>query len=105
MDQIGRAVLDVLDRGVAVFDSGGRLVYANPAALRLLDAPEAMSPTAARQSLLRSGGRPVPLRAGDTAIGEAVLVDGGATLADQERHVILETLLATGGRLAEAARR
>jgi transcriptional regulator of acetoin/glycerol metabolism len=105
MDLLGRAVLDALDRGVAVFDPGGRLVYANPAARRLLDNAESIGASDAKQALQVSGGRAVPLRAGETTIGEAVLIDAGGTLADQERHVILETLLATGGRLAEAARR
>ena len=106
MDALGRAVLESLDQGIAVFDAGGRLVYANPAARRVLysngNGPDA------RRALLNSQGHAVALRDGPTPIGEAVFVTGNGqagTLAEREREAILEALAATGGKLAEAARK
>ncbi len=106
MDAVGRAILESLDQGVAVFDAGGRLLFANPGARRALadvseDAPDP------RRALLAQRGRAVPLRDGETALGEAVFLagDGAATLAQQERRAILGALAETGGRLAAAARR
>jgi transcriptional regulator of acetoin/glycerol metabolism len=110
MDALVRAVLESLEQGIAVFDVGGGLVYANTAARRLL-AGSRGNPLEARRALLARQGRSVPLRDGDTTLGEAVLVggdggDGGTvTLAEQERQAILDALTLTGGRLAEAARR
>lgn len=107
MDILGRAVLESLEQGIAVFDAGGGLVYANTAARRYL-AGSKENTGEARRALLARQGRTVPLRDGETALGEAVLIagDGGmVTLAEQERQAILDALSATGGRLAEAARR
>lgn len=107
MDPLGRAVLDALDQGIALFDAGGHFVYANPAARRLLASTigDEQDP---RHVLLSRQGRAVPLSDGETMLGEAVVLasDGaGPSLADRERQAILETLAATGGRLAEASRR
>jgi transcriptional regulator of acetoin/glycerol metabolism len=106
MDAVGRAVLESLDQGIAVFDARGRLLFANPVARRALagsngDAPEQ------QRALLARHGRAVVLRDGETALGEAVFLvgDSAPTLAEQERQAILGALAATGGRLAEAARR
>jgi len=107
MDALVRAVLESLEQGIAVFDVGGGLVYANTAARRLLAASKG-NPLEARRALLARQGRSVPLRDGETTLGEAVLIggDGGTvTLAEQERQAILDALALTGGRLAEAARR
>lgn len=107
MDVLGRAVLESLEQGVAVFDVGGGLVYANPAARRLLASSNGNG-LEARRALLARQGRSVPLRDGETTLGEAVLVGGDGstvTLAEQERQAILDALALTGGRLAEAARR
>jgi transcriptional regulator of acetoin/glycerol metabolism len=107
MDVLGRAVLESLEQGIAVFDAGGGLVYANTAARRVLATANGTGADA-RRALLARQARTVPLRDGETALGEAVLIagDGGAaTLAEQERQAILDALAATGGRLAEAARR
>ena len=107
MDALGRAVLESLDQGIAVFDAGGGLVYANPAARRLL-AGSKESPAEARRALLARQARAVPLRDGETPLGEAVVLTGNGTmvtLAEQERQAILDALATTGGRLAEAARR
>ncbi|HEY6059267.1 MAG TPA: helix-turn-helix domain-containing protein [Gemmatimonadales bacterium] len=107
MDAIVRAVLESLEQGIAVFDVGGGLVYANTAARRLLAASKGNG-LEARRALLARQGRSVPLRDGETTLGEAVLIggDGGTvTLAEQERQAILDALALTGGKLAEAARR
>jgi transcriptional regulator of acetoin/glycerol metabolism len=105
MDALGRAVLESLEQGIAVFDARGQLVYANPAAQRLLASANGPDP---RRILLNNEARTLPLRDGTTPIGEAFLLDGNGTvgtLADQERQAIQDALSATGGRLAEAARR
>ncbi len=107
MDALGRAVLESLGQGVAVFDADGRLVYANPPARRVLTESNGNGADA-RKALLNRQGRAVPLRDGPTPIGEVVFVtDNGlvGTLAEQEREAILEALSMTGGRLAEAARK
>lgn len=107
MDALGRAVLESLGQGVAVFDADGRLVYANPTARRVL-AETNGNGSDARRALLDKQGHAVALRDGTTPIGEAVFVfDNGVvgTLAEQEREAILEALSVTGGRLAEAARK
>ena len=105
MDPIGRAVLESLEQGIAVFDTRGQLVYANPVAQRMLATVDGMDP---RQILLTHEARAFPLRDGGTKIGDAILVGGNGTLgtlADRERQAIRDALSVTGGRLAEAARR
>ena len=106
MDAVGRAVLESLDQGIAVFDARGRLLFANPGARRALAGENGAAPDP-RRALLAHHGRAVPLRDGEMELGEVVFLggDGAATLAEQERQAILGTLAATGGRLAEAARR
>ena len=105
MDPIGRAVLESLEQGIAVFDTRGQLVYANPVAQRMLATADGMD---ARRTLLTHEARAFPLQDGGTKIGEAILVGGNGTLgtlADRERQAIQDALSVTGGRLAEAARR
>ena len=107
MDALVRAVLESLEQGIAVFDVGGGLVYANAAARRVLASSKA-NPLDTRRTLLARQGRTIPLRDGETTLGEAVLIageSGTTTLAEQERQAILDALSTTGGRLAEAARR
>lgn len=106
MDAVGRAVLESLDQGIAVFDARGRLLFANPGARRALGGENGAAPDA-RGALLAQHGRAVPLRDGEMELGEVVFLVGdvAATLAEQERQAILGALAATGGRLAEAARR
>jgi DNA-binding NtrC family response regulator len=107
MDPLGRAVLEALDRGVAIFDARGLLVYANPPARRLLDQVNGHGQDP-RHALIARHGRAVPLHDGEQPLGEAVLLvpESAVTpLADQERAAILDALNATNGRLAEAARR
>jgi transcriptional regulator of acetoin/glycerol metabolism len=105
MDALGRAVLESLEQGIAVFDARGQLVYANPVAQRLLAVADGPDP---RRILLNRDARALPLRDGGTQIGEAILLGGNGaagTLADRERQAILDALSSTGGRLAETARR
>jgi transcriptional regulator of acetoin/glycerol metabolism len=104
MDALGRAVLESLEQGIAVFDARGQLVYANPVAQRLLATADGPDP---RGILLNRDARALPLRDGGREIGEVILLEGNGTagtLADRERQAILAALSATGGRLAEAAR-
>lgn len=104
MDALGRAVLESLEQGIAVFDARGQLVYANPVAQRLLATNDGLDP---RRVLLDRDARTLPLRDGSMNIGEAILLSGNGaagTLADRERQAILDALSATGGRLAQAAR-
>jgi transcriptional regulator of acetoin/glycerol metabolism len=105
MDALGRAVLESLEQGIAVFDARGELVYANPVAQRLINTVDGADP---RRILLSRDARTLPLRDGSIRIGEAMLVEengAAGTLADLERVAIQDALSATGGRLAEAARR
>lgn len=105
MDALGRAVLESLEQGIAVFDARGQLVYANSVAQRLLATANGVDP---RRILLTGDARALPLQDGGMKIGEAILVDGSSaagTLADRERQAIQGALMATGGRLAETARR
>jgi transcriptional regulator of acetoin/glycerol metabolism len=110
---IGKAVMESLEEGIVVFDSYGRLLYANQNALRLVDGLDELAatrPDVLRRRLAAVGGRTKRLQAGVAELGEAVLLPGpqhhnGGTLVERERAAIVEMLEATGGRLAEAARR
>jgi len=105
---MGKAVMDALPEGIVVFDPYGRMVYANQSARSAVEGIDALT----REKILALGGRATRLRHGAMELGEALFLptQGGATanastLADRERRAILETLQATRGRLAEAARR
>jgi transcriptional regulator of acetoin/glycerol metabolism len=107
---IGRAILESLGEGVAVFDRDGRLQYANTAARKVFAAMGNGEVRAeqVRQQATEIGARVVPLKVEGNDVGDAVFItprDGGVTLADQERRAILDTLQSTHGKLAEAARR
>jgi transcriptional regulator with PAS, ATPase and Fis domain len=108
---LGQAVMDSLNDGLAVFDSFGRLVYANERLKRAagIDGDLASQRLdSLRPRLLALGGRPAPLRSNGTALGEAVFLpqgDEARTLAERERQAIVDTLQGTSGRLAETARR
>jgi transcriptional regulator of acetoin/glycerol metabolism len=105
-----RAVIEAIGEGVVVLDGEGRVAYVSPSArasFRGLDASLASAGDVVPQ-LIEQGGRRVPLQLGSRMLGEAIFVRPGAaseaSLADRERRAILETLQATGGRLAAAAR-
>lgn len=108
---LARAVLDSFSEGVVVFDSHGRVLYANSPAAITLESVAGDAPRNAEQlvpELARLGARISPLRVGDLKVGDAVyLPDSGETsetLADRERNAILQTLEGHGWRLAQSAR-
>jgi len=111
----GRAVAEAIDEGLVVFDSYGRLLYANQNARRLvedLDNLAATRPDVLRRRLTALQGRSKQLQVGAAEVGEAYFVpgrvnghDADGTLAERERKAIMTMLEATSGRLAEAARR
>ena len=108
---IGQAVMESFSEGVVVFDTHGRMLYANHRARRLIDSlgdPAFARGPALRERLVALGGRVRALKHGPTDLGEAIfLADGdhAKTLAERERQAIVDTLELTGGRLAETARR
>jgi DNA-binding NtrC family response regulator len=106
---LAKALLDGFSEGVVVFDSTGRVSYANqPArdALRdLLQEPEDAQNLMPR--LAAMGGRLRSLRVGNLELGEAMFIpgiDGPTTLADREREAIVRTLDSHGWKLAETAK-
>ena len=93
-----------------VFDSEGRVSYANAHAQVVLnsigDHDEAGSEMLMPQ-LARMGGRVSTLRVGSLTVGEAMFLpatQGPRSLADRERQAIVDTLDKTSWRLAESAR-
>ena len=110
---MGKAVMDVIADGIIVFDPFGRLVYVNQSARSAVEGVEELvrRPDDARKKVIALGGRSARLRHGAMELGEALVLpagaaaNGGSTLADRERQAILDTLQATRGKLAEAARR
>lgn len=108
---LAQAVLDSLSEGVLVFDTRGRMAYANPAARVTVkgingdgESAESLLP-----KLARIGARISPIWIGGSKLGEAVYLPADAagrrTLAERERHAIIQTLDATGWKLTETARR
>lgn len=111
---VARAVFDAIEEALFVFDSHGKLMYANHAARELIPRLEGPRGAPSADDLLpqlgRLGARISPLWAGELRVGQAVFVQGGEvesaeTLAERERQAIVETLHATGWRLTESARR
>jgi transcriptional regulator of acetoin/glycerol metabolism len=103
--------MESFDDGVVVFDSYGRVVFANTLARRIAGLEGdlgAQRADALRPRLLALGGRLSPLRSGGLNLGEAIFLSGAnqpSTLADRERQAIVDTLHGTHGKLAETARR
>jgi len=108
---LGQAVMESFGEGIVLFDSYGRLVYANAHAKRAAGIEgdtAAYRAEALRPRLLALGGRVAPLRSGTANLGEAVFLsrtDQPRTLAERERQAIVDTLQGTSGKLAETARR
>src|SRR5919197_2393284 len=108
---LGQAVLESFAEGIVIFDSYGRMLYANQRARRILDGLDGGTEPrreGLRERLIAFGGRARPLTQGAAELGEVVfLPDGGhvRTLAERERQAILDTLESTHGKLAETARR
>jgi transcriptional regulator of acetoin/glycerol metabolism len=100
---LARAVIDSVGEGIVVFDSQGRVLYANSAARRVVEGQNGD----VRNRLQNLGARFASLKSGSQPIGEAAILAsaGPQTLADRERQAILETLQDTSGKLAETARR
>ena len=103
--------METFREGVIVFDSYGRMVYANQRGRRTLDAlGDGVSHRGenVRERLIAFGGRARTLKQGSVELGEVVFLPDGVdspTLADRERQAILDTLEVTHGKLAETARR
>lgn len=100
---LARAVIDSVGEGIVVFDSQGRVLYANAAARRAIEGQNGD----VRNRLETLGARFAPLTSGTQPLGEAAILAeaGQQTLADRERQAILDTLKHTSGKLAETARR
>ena len=99
------ALLEQFEQGVVLCDVGGRVVFTNPAARRVL--PHA-SAGALRAEALRRGAREVRFPANGSRHSVALILPVASpqsTLAEQERNAILQALEVTHGRLAETARR
>lgn len=107
---LARAVMDSFDEGVVVFDSDGRLIYANEQARSAADEALSSLPPKANDllpELAKMGGRLRRLRSGKLMIGEAVFIpieDPTGTLAEREKQAIIQVLEANGWRLADSAR-
>lgn len=104
-----KAVIEATGEGVVVLDDAGRVAYASQSANGILGTADATSASAGDvvPRLLERGARRVPLQLGSQVLGEAIFLGPTpreASLAEQERRAILETLRATGGRLTAAAR-
>lgn len=103
---LAKALLDSFSEGVVVFDSHGKVLYANQQAREVgLD----LSQTARElmPQLAEIGGRLKPLRVGTIDLGEAMFLPGSAgpkTLAEREKEAIVRSLDAHGWRLAETAK-
>lgn len=108
---VARAVLDSVGEGIVVFDQAGELMYANHPGVSAIDALGEGVPRNARAlvpELTRCGARVEQLRVGGIELGQVVYVPAGEvdgrSLAQREKRAILDTLEATGWRLAESAR-
>lgn len=106
------AVLNQLHEGVAVFDTDGRLLYANPEARAAIERMDGGDGDDRRllSALARHGARIMALRAAGRRVGQAVYLPSAptrerSTLAERERQAILDTLQATGWKLTESAQR
>ncbi len=103
---LAKAVLDAFSEAVVVFDTHGKVFYANLPAKELgldLSRPAAdLLP-----ELAERGGRLKSLRVGGLELGEAMFLQGAvgpSTLAEREREAIVQSLDEHGWRLAETAK-
>src|SRR5713226_3486242 len=93
-----KAVMESIAEGIVVFDSFGRLLYANQSARRLVEGMDelaAVRPDVVRRRLSALGGRTKRLQVGGSQLGDAVFLPasendsrGGGTLAERERRAI-----------------
>ena len=105
---LAKALLDGFSEGVVVFDSEGKLLYANRQAREALAGMDLTDGAPDLQPRLAAmGGRLRPLRVGALELGEAMFipgVEGPTTLAAREKEAIVKTLDAHNWKLAETAR-
>lgn len=103
---LAKALLDAFSEAVIVFDTQGKVLYANQQARDLkLDLTRPASDL--MPALAELGGRLKPLRVANLELGEAMFIQGTAgptTLADREREAIVRSLDEHGWRLAETAK-
>jgi transcriptional regulator of acetoin/glycerol metabolism len=112
LSPLARSVLDVVSEPTLVFDTGGRLLYANHAARTTLHGTADLSNGGSNAPQLLPRLAPLgpsvrPVWVGDHKVGEVVVLSGEGssdTLAERERRAILSTLDATGWKFAAAAR-
>jgi hypothetical protein len=108
---LAKALFDQFTEAVVLFDTDGRVTYANRWGRELLDSltnGDLLDTRSLLPRLGRMGGRVERLAAGEVSLGNAVYVpvqQGAETLARREREAIVGTLNATGWRLTETARR
>ncbi|MGQ0703645.1 MAG: helix-turn-helix domain-containing protein [Gemmatimonadales bacterium] len=103
---LAKAVLDSFSEAVIVFDTQGKVFYANQPAKDLgldlsLNAGDLLP------ALTERGGRLKPLRVANLEVGEAMFLQGTVgptTLAEREREAIVQSLEEHGWRLAETAK-
>jgi two-component system response regulator HydG len=107
-----KSILDSFTEPALVFDTVGRLVFANQAARQSLATTANLDNGVSAPQLLPRlapmGPTVKPLWVGEMKVGEIVVLpraQGPDTLAERERKAILDTLNATGWRLTAAARR
>lgn len=107
-----KSILDSFTEPALVFDTLGRLVFANQAARQSLASTANLDNGVSAPQLLTRlapmGPTVKPLWVGETKMGEIVVLprtQGPDTLAERERKAIIDTLNATGWRLTAAARR
>ncbi|MGE5090946.1 MAG: helix-turn-helix domain-containing protein [Bacillota bacterium] len=105
---LAKALLDGFSEGVVVFDSEGKVLYANQQArgsLTEMDLAEGSDDLMPR--LAAVGGRLRPLRVGSLEVGEAMFIpgtDSATTLAEREKAAIVRTLDQNSWKLAETAK-
>ena len=103
--------MDRFHEAVILFDTDGRVRYANEAGQEVLGGLERRGRLDTRTllpKLGRMGGRIERIERGELMLGHAVYLaveNGHRTLAERERSAIEDTLQSTGWRLTETARR
>jgi transcriptional regulator with AAA-type ATPase domain len=107
---LAKALLDGFSEGVVVFDSHGKVLYANSQARAQLEGEIDLSSETAEElqpRLAALGGRIRSLRVGTLELGEALFlpaVEGPTTLAAREKDAIVHSLDAHAWKLAETAK-
>jgi len=103
---LAKALLDSFSEGVVVFDSQGKVLYANSQA-RDLELDLSVTARELMPQLAELGGRLKPLKVGAIDLGEAMFLPGSVgpkTLAEREKEAIVRSLDTHGWRLAETAK-